>query len=71
LPSVYTDGLNHLDLQYSNSKFGKDTMKLRNAKAKQLRKEGWTVKCGHTSFEDLARDEIYWIEAKIPKTGGK
>jgi hypothetical protein len=46
-------------------------MKLRNAKAKQLRKEGWTVKCGHTSFEDLARDEIYWIEAKIPKTGGK
>ena len=67
MPNIYTDGLEHLDLQYSRSVFGKDAMKMRNQKASKLRKEGWTVEVGSVSFQDLARDSAYWIRAKRAK----
>ncbi len=67
MSKIYTDGLEHLDLGYSESKFGPKAMQLRNQKARELRKEGWTVKCGKTSFQDLAGDYYYWIEAKREK----
>ncbi len=65
MSNIYTDGLEHLDLSYS--KFGPKAMQLRNQKARELRKEGWTVKCGTTDFTDLARGMYYWIEAKREK----
>ena len=67
MSNIYLDGLEHLDLGYPESKFGPKAMQLRNQKARELRKEGWTVKCGTTSFSDLARDAYYWIEAKRKK----
>jgi hypothetical protein len=54
--NIYIDGKQHLDLQFKD-------MKERNRKARELRKEGWTVKCSTIDFIDLARAVIYLIEA--------
>lgn len=51
--NIYTDGKQHLDLQFKD-------MKERNRKAKELRKNGWTVKCSKVDLTDLV---IYIIEA--------
>jgi hypothetical protein len=54
--NIYTDGKQHLDLQF------KDKAE-RNLKAKELRNAGYTVKCSKLDFTDLARDVVYILEA--------
>jgi len=54
--NIHTDGKQHIDLQF------KDKAE-RNRKAKELRIDGYTVKCSKVDFEDLARDVVYIIEA--------
>lgn len=54
--NIYTDGKQHLDLQF-NDKIE------RNHKAKELRSQGWTVKCSKVDLTDLARTVIYILEA--------
>ena len=56
--NIYIDGLKHQDKQFKD-------IKARNKEAKELRKQGWIVKCGKLDFMDLAREVIYYYEAKI------
>jgi len=36
-----------------------DALQLRNARARELRKQGWTVQCKKWDFTDLARCSVY------------
>jgi len=54
--NIYTDGKEHLDLTFLNQKD-------RNAKARELRREGWNVKCKTVSFSDLARGGAFFLYA--------
>jgi len=63
MANIYTDGLEHLNLIFAEE----NALAERNRKAKELRAQGWTVKCGKTDFTDLARDVAYWLEAKRKK----
>jgi len=40
-----------------------DAERLRNARARELRKQGWSVKCQKWDFTDLARCCTYSLEA--------
>lgn len=44
-----------------------DAMQRRNKRARELRKQGWTVKVGTADFQDLARATSYWLEAEKEK----
>ena len=48
---------------YTDDKYS-DAMQRRNRRARELRRQGWTVKSGTTSFQDLARATSYWLEAE-------
>jgi len=51
---------------YRASDYGNDAgeaMRVRNARARELRKEGFTVTCKKWDFTDLARDVNYTLEA--------
>ena len=40
-----------------------DAERLRNARARELRKQRWSVKCQRWDFTDLARCSVYSLEA--------
>lgn len=40
-----------------------DALQRRNARARELRKQGWTVECKKWDFTDLARCSVYTIYA--------
>jgi len=42
---------------------GDEAMRLRNARARELRKQGYTVKCSTWDFTDLAREVVSILEA--------
>jgi len=48
--------------RFRYSKYGGEAERLRNARARELRKLGFVVKCKKWSFIDLARDEVYQLE---------
>lgn len=53
--------------QFKEESFADDkfpnAMQLRNARAKDLRRDGWHVDVGTTDFTDLARCKVYWLKA--------
>ncbi len=60
--NIYTDGREHIDLQWALDRLP-DAKVLRDRKARELRAQGYQVKCGKTDFTDLARTSIYWLQA--------
>ena len=48
--------------RYPDDKYP-DALSLRNRRARELRKEGWTVKCETFDFTDLARCRVYHLLA--------
>ncbi len=55
-----------LEERWSDSKYP-DALQRRNARARELRKQGWTVKCEKWDFTDLARCSVYTLYATRPK----
>jgi len=51
-----------LEERWSDDKYP-NALQLRNARAKELRCQGWTVKCQKWDFTDLARCCVYSLEA--------
>ena len=51
-----------LEERWADDKYP-NALRLRNARAKELRKQGWTVKCKTWDFIDLARCHVYSLEA--------
>lgn len=56
-----------LELQWGDDKFP-DALQQRNTRARELRKQGWTVECKKWDFTDLARCSVYSLSATRQKT---
>lgn len=64
--NIYTDGLEHKDETYPESKYP-DAKKVRDQRAKQLRTEGWTVKVRKWDFSGMGAGVTYTLEASRPR----
>ena len=49
--------------QWRWTEYGEESAKLRNARARVLRKKGYVVKCSTQDFTDLAREKVAVLEA--------
>ena len=58
----------HFGLGWKESEWGAEGQKLRNRRARELRKQGYTVKTQTVGFSDLARDRSFVLEAHMPGT---
>lgn len=58
----------HFELGWKTSEWGRDAQKMRNRRARELRKEGYTVDTRTLDFTDLARDSVALLEAHMPGT---
>lgn len=56
----------YIDETFTDTKFGseKAAMQARNKRARELRKEGFSVKCKTWDFTDLARCRSFTLEAR-------
>jgi len=57
------DPPDELKEQWKWTEYGEESMKLRNARARVLRKKGYVVKCSTQDFTDLAREKVSVLEA--------
>lgn len=64
--SEYLSKFEVLEEQWRDDKTP-DARKLRDARARELRKAGWTVTCGTYDYTDLGRFVMYWLNAERPK----
>ena len=62
------EGNTHFALGWKESVWGEDFQKLRSRKARELRKEGYTVTTRTLDFSDLASDRSAILEAHLPGT---
>lgn len=53
----------HLREQWKWSEWGDQAPRLRNARARELRKRGYKVKCSTWDFSDLAGEKVSILEA--------
>lgn len=71
MPQVYTaDFLSENEVyehQWTEDHFP-DARKLRDRKARELRKDGWVVEVGKYDYTDLGCFIIYWLVATRPKS---
>jgi hypothetical protein len=61
-PKEYLDRFEVIEEQWGDSKYP-DAKQLRDRRAKELRKQGFTVKCQKWDFTDLARSCSYSLTA--------
>ncbi len=59
---------NHFKLGWKQSEWPEDGRARRNRRARELRKEGYTVTTQTLDFTDLARDSVFLLEAHYPGT---
>lgn len=57
------DPPNELREQWKWTEYGEEATKLRNSRARELRKKGYTVKCSTVDLTDLAREKVSVLEA--------
>lgn len=62
-PKEYLEKYEVLEEGWSDSKYP-DAKKIRDRRARELRKQGWEVKCVTYDFTDLARSMRYCLDAR-------
>lgn len=65
-PQEYLERFEVIDETYSEGRYP-NARKLRDQRARQLRREGWTVECRKWDFIDLARCYAYSLHAEREK----
>jgi hypothetical protein len=56
--------MKYIEEGYSDTKYGPDAMKIRNRRARDLRKQGYEVTCKTWNFTDLSRSMYYTLKGR-------